>query len=239
MKRFNKAFTLTELLVALGVIAVVCAILLPVVFNLMPNQNTIMAKRAYYTISSVVSELINDPACYPDKTSGSASETRVGFDDAAGYANCSKWDYTGHGNDNTNALATKKFQTLFTDKLGVALSEDNTFQTTDGMNWAFDSTTSFDKGDTNGEGGSVTLMVDVNGIGSEPNCSGNTTTFQIGSSDTATNDACKDRTKGYDRFSVVIKGNGLISINEDWAKNAVTVDRNITGDGTSNDNDAN
>ena len=47
MKRFNKAFTLSELLIALGVIGILCAILLPVIFNLMPNQNTMMAKRAY------------------------------------------------------------------------------------------------------------------------------------------------------------------------------------------------
>ena len=38
MKRCNKAFTLTELLVALGVIAVLCAILLPVIFNILPNR---------------------------------------------------------------------------------------------------------------------------------------------------------------------------------------------------------
>ena len=29
---------------------------MPVIFNLIPNQNTIMAKRAYYTIQTIVSE---------------------------------------------------------------------------------------------------------------------------------------------------------------------------------------
>ena len=80
MKKLNNAFTLTELLVALGVIAILCAILLPVIFNLMPNQNTIMAKRAYYTMQSVISEMLNDESCYPDRTN-SLNNPRVGLDD--------------------------------------------------------------------------------------------------------------------------------------------------------------
>ena len=59
MKRFNKAFTLTELLVALGVIAVLCAVLMPIIFNSMPNQNIMMAKRAFYATQTVVMDLPN------------------------------------------------------------------------------------------------------------------------------------------------------------------------------------
>ena len=83
MKRLNNAFTLTELLVALGVIAILCAVLLPVIFNLMPNQNTIMAKRAYYTLQTVVSDMLNDEACYPDRTNA-LDNPRVGLDDGFG-----------------------------------------------------------------------------------------------------------------------------------------------------------
>lgn len=77
MKRLNKAFTLTELLVALGVIGILCAILLPIIFNIMPNKSTIMAKRVYYTVQTVVSDLINDEACYPDLTSASDTEKEL------------------------------------------------------------------------------------------------------------------------------------------------------------------
>ena len=105
MKRFNKAFTLTELLVALGVVAILCSVLLPVIFNMMPNQNTIMAKRAYYTVQSAISDLINDEACYPDKTSASvASEKRIGFDDAEGSPNCLDWPDTATGRLPRNLL---------------------------------------------------------------------------------------------------------------------------------------
>ena len=87
MKKFSKAFTLTELLIALGVVAILCAVLMPVVNSLRPNQNILMAKRAYYTVQSVVSELINDDSCYPDKTL-SVSDPRVGFDDYYGMEAC-------------------------------------------------------------------------------------------------------------------------------------------------------
>ena len=48
MKRFNNAFTLTELLVALGVVAILCAILMPVIFNLIPNQSLAFLEYRFY-----------------------------------------------------------------------------------------------------------------------------------------------------------------------------------------------
>ena len=59
----NKAFTLTELLIALAVIGVLIAILLPVISNLMPDQNSLMAKRAYYAVQTITSDLLNNEAC--------------------------------------------------------------------------------------------------------------------------------------------------------------------------------
>lgn len=227
MKRQNNAFTLTELLVALGVIAILCAVLLPVIFNLMPNQNTIMAKRAYYAAQSVVSELINDEACYPDKTSA-VTNPRVGFDDAAGSPNCIKWNES-HLNDSSSSSAATKFKTLFTDKLGVTLSGEK-FTTGDGINWEF-SAANFNSSDD--EGGSITLTVDVNGD-SKPNCGGSSTNPV-----SYTGADCTDRTTGFDQFKMKIKGNGQIVINADdkWAINAVKVDRNITSDKDGNDKD--
>ena len=68
MRNLYKAFTLSELMIALGVIGVLCGILIPLVMHIMPNQNTTMAKRAYYALKSAVNEMINDEGCYPDKT---------------------------------------------------------------------------------------------------------------------------------------------------------------------------
>ncbi len=218
MKRSNSAFTLTELLIALGVIAILCAILLPVIFNLMPNQNTIMAKRAYYTIQSVVSELLNDNSCYPDKTSA-VINSRVGFDDGFGSPNCTKWgDAYINGGD-----ANVKFKTLFCDKLGIDI-DDSKFTTSDGMDWVFNGVNFIANGT---DGGRAYLLVDVNGKDS-PNCSnGHSYASEFGSGDDA---SCTGRTSGFDRFRVEIKGDGRVSISstDTWAKEAVRVDKNIT-----------
>jgi prepilin-type N-terminal cleavage/methylation domain-containing protein len=229
MKRFNKAFTLTELLVALGVIAILCSILLPVIFNMMPNQNIIMAKRAYYTVQTVVADLINDEACYPDKTSASvSSEKRIGFDDAEGSPNCDGWTSTGVADNK----ATEKFIKLFSQKLSVDnATKGAVFSTKDSIQWIF----SDDSWAHSDKGGSINLTVDVNGD-SAPNCAQNNKYTGKFSSD---GDDCSTRTKGFDRFQMKIYGNGKVDIvsNDTWALNAVKVDRNITGNGNSNSDD--
>ena len=230
MKRLNKAFTLTELLVALGVIAILTAILLPVIFNMMPNQNTLMAKRAYYTVQTVLSDLINDEACYPDKTA-STSDKRIGFDDAAGSINCSNWNES-HTTQSSEAAANKLY-TLFKDKLGLGVNTNASFSTPDGMNWAFTSA-SFDS--TASDGGSIKLTVDVNGDG-KPNCGGNGYAYvaELGGDDSN----CSGRTSGFDRFQMTIKGNGQVTVNASdvWAINAIKVNRDITSDKNSNAED--
>lgn len=220
MKRYNNAFTLTELLVALGVVAILCAILMPVIFNLIPNQNTIMAKRAYYTVQTIVSELINDEACYPDKTS-SVTDRKIGFDDGAGTANCLKWDetYINGGDQNT------KFRTLFLDKLGMDHVANNTvFSTSDGINWVF-ANTSFSTAATNG--GSTSLYIDVNGD-EKPNCSNGKGYSQLGTTGTD----CTKRNSGFDQFHITIYGNGKVEIdnNDKWAIEAVKVSKSLTED---------
>lgn len=242
MKRLNKAFTLTELLVALGVIGVLCAILLPIIFNIMPNKNTIMAKRAYYTVQTIVSDLINDEACYPDLTSASESEKRVGFDDGFGYPNCSAWG----GNDYTATIDTegdpnKKFKVLFLDKLGktgISVAGDNTtFDTADGLQWAIHT---MGYGSKNNKDALALITVDTNGK-SSPNCDQAAPDGSKGSysSKITGADACTGRKKGFDRFTMAVFADGKIKINEYdiWAINAVQVDRNITGDGTKNEDD--
>ena len=162
MELNKKAFTLTELLIALGVIGILAAILLPVISNLLPDQNVIMAKRAYYAVQNVVSDMINNADCYPDKSRSSFSDhgkhfKRIGFDDGFRYPNCSDWlaqdsDYRGADaetpykqGDPIERDARIKFNKIFylsldkaQDSVEPDFSSDSpsiSFATKDGMHW--------------------------------------------------------------------------------------------------------
>ncbi|MBO6257070.1 prepilin-type N-terminal cleavage/methylation domain-containing protein [bacterium] len=217
----NKAFTLTELLIALAVIGVLIAILLPVISNLMPDQNAIMAKRAYHGVQTVTSSLINDEACYPNKTYALGDEARVGFDDGYGYADCTLWGGVENQNYIDEEDANSKFLTLFTNKLdlntndseSVLLNGATTYQftTKDKMIWTAQN---MNLASTNTDP-SIELMIDVNGA-DKPNCA------------SATQEGCANK-KDFDRFTVKIHADGKLDILEDWALEAVGVDADVTG----------
>ena len=177
MELNKKAFTLTELLIALGVIGILAAILLPVISNLLPDQNVIMAKRAYYAVQNVVSDMINNADCYPDKSRSSFSDhgkhfKRIGFDDGFRYPNCSDWlaqdsDYRGADaetpykqGDPIERDARIKFSKIFylsldkaQDSVEPDFSSTNiSFATKDGMHWGIVHPNS---GDFNGSGNDV------------------------------------------------------------------------------------
>ena len=75
----KKGFTLSEVMIALTVLGVLCVTVLPAIVSTMPSQKKIMIKRAYYTTANLVSDLINDPDLYPsvnsDKISGAFCRT--------------------------------------------------------------------------------------------------------------------------------------------------------------------
>lgn len=229
MRNVNKAFTLTELLIALGVIGILCAILLPVIFNLMPNQNTMMAKRAYYIVQSVIADIINDEACYPDKSN--ATNKRLGFDDGYGYSNCTLWG----GNENTGTIETEgdaslKFAKIFVDKLDTngtnIKTGGGTFTTKDGMSWKL---TDSGFNSKNTSSAKATLIVDVNGADA-PNC-GQSATGNVDLGDSATledSDKCAARTSGFDRFVMNIYEDGKISVSDGWAQSAIKINKDVT-----------
>lgn len=208
MKKF--AFTLTELMVALGIIGILAAVLLPIIFNLLPNQNTIMAKRVYYATQEIVSDLINDDACYPDKTMLDSSNARVGFDDGSGYSSCTEYS--------SGSSSSDKFTKLFTSRLDVKTGSGTTsFTTKDGVKWDLDFTNSggFKSNDSSSF---IYLVVDVNGTSGKPNCGQNTYSGQCTSS----------RSGGYDKFAMKIYADGGIDVMDDWAKNAIDINKDVT-----------
>ena len=215
-----KAFTLTELLIALAVIGILIAILLPVIFKLIPDQNALMAKRAYYAIQTIVGDLINDEACYPNKTQASEEEERTGFDDGYGYADCYMWGGKFNEASIETEDANSKFLTLFINKLdlknnrtdnSVNLGENDStysFNTKDGMVWTAQNM-KLNHTETNP---SIELMIDVN-ANDKPNC-------KDASDTTGTN--CSNKTD-FDRFTVRIYADGNMDILENWAADAIGV----------------
>ena len=210
----RKAFTLSELLVALGVIGVLTAIVMPIVVSLAPDQNVLMAKRAFYTTETVVSDLLNDPFCYPKILS------RVGLDDGLGYSKCNK--YGGKDNPSKESVndAYEKLVTLFTNELDLksGITTEGTkriFKTKDGMIWTFSDFNFF----PNAPDSYVLLTVDVNGD-KRPNCGQSSASGQ-----------CADNNKkhGFDRFTMKILARGKVELLDCWAIMAAKIDKKLVG----------
>lgn len=63
----NRAFTLAEGLLALFVIGVIFALILPNLMLNKPNDSKLLFKKAYFDAERVVSDLINDENLYPEE----------------------------------------------------------------------------------------------------------------------------------------------------------------------------
>lgn len=70
--RKQNAFSLVELLIAIGVIGVLLTIAIPTFTKVSPQKEVMLMKRAYNIVSTTVSELINDVVLYPDYDLGFA-----------------------------------------------------------------------------------------------------------------------------------------------------------------------
>ena len=66
----KKGFTLGEMVVTIGVVGFLAMVLLPVIKDVMPNQEQVMFKKAYYTTERAVAELVNDEELYPEAEDG-------------------------------------------------------------------------------------------------------------------------------------------------------------------------
>lgn len=55
----KKGFTLAELMIVLAVLAVIAAVLMPSVFNSMPDENKLKFKKGYYTLKRTIDQMVN------------------------------------------------------------------------------------------------------------------------------------------------------------------------------------
>ena len=196
-------FTLAETLVTLAIIGVVAAIVLPALQDSTPNSEMVLFKKAYYNVSRIVTELINDEDYYPERENEAES----------GFSNISINDLVQHEAtyNGIQYSGNSKFCGLFAAKLNlvnagngnpnnlcrsrVSLNNGGNFETTDGTTWSM----------PNGRfaGGSELIFVDVNGRRGS-NCT----------RDNAVTDGSRTcaGTTPPDRFSIRVYRNGQIEI---------------------------
>ena len=60
----KKGFTLSELLVALGIVSVIVAVTTPLISNIAPDKDKVMVIKNYKILSEITNELLNNPEIY-------------------------------------------------------------------------------------------------------------------------------------------------------------------------------
>jgi len=70
----KKAFTLTEMLITLTIISIVAAIIIPVLFDTLPNKTAYLYKTAFKIVENTVGELMNSSTMYPTSTFENATD---------------------------------------------------------------------------------------------------------------------------------------------------------------------
>lgn len=183
----KKGFTLSEVMVTMGILGVLAAFIVPAVMNNTPDNNKVMFKKAYYSLEQGVSSLINDDTNYPsDQTLPISSVTyERGF------------NYTIQTPPATY-FTNNKFCTLLSDELNILgtvscpahnLTGTGTFTTTDGISWNvripvndditytttdINATTEAVQFPLSSTSYALKIIVDVNGPNKRPNCSADT-----------------------------------------------------------------
>ena len=209
MKKKN-GFTLAEVLVTLGIIGVIATIMLPALNNAQPNKEMVMLKKAYYNVSRIVTELINDEDFYPERDEENLS----------GFSNVTISDQMGGDNNEARFhgyvfSGESKFCGLFAAKINtvqggdpndlcrdrVGLDAGGNFTTADGVVWSMPHGT-FGRGG-NEANGFEDIYVDVNGINPGlPNCTRDVDTPMT---------TCPNGV-GPDRFVIRVRRHGQIQI---------------------------
>ena len=200
---FKKGFTLSEVIVTLGVLGVLAAILIPMVMKITPDNNRVMFRKANSVLQQAVNEIINNGTNYPSDELGTTTDT---------FASVSRgFNYTTTTGTIVPA-GNNKFCFLLADELntiGTVSCPDptnggtGTFATADGVYWKIIIPAVASEFPLNAASYTTRVVVDVNGTAKGPNCGGATTT------NIAT--ACSSGTTA-DMYEIGIRYDGKINV---------------------------
>ncbi len=123
----KKAFTLPEAVICVAIVAVIAAIMIPGLIKMRPDEEKLMIKKAYNTVSEIISYLSNDVSVYSRMQAD-------GFADSQVYKDLDDNTYVGN----------TKFCKVFLSKMTVVSSNvatngafqcSATFTSIDGIKW--------------------------------------------------------------------------------------------------------
>lgn len=220
--RKKTGFTLTEMMIALAMLGILCATVIPAITRTMPNSYKIMAKRAYYLATNITRELTNDSVIY-SPIDANTINAYVGLDNFE-TVNLNGIDYDGN----------TKYTDLFIRNLRVKGDIDTSSSncssltssavctavyTTDGMKWVFSVPSGVTASSVKGNPKKIitTILVDTNGD-KNPNC------FQGKTS-------CSEKKRNFDQFKMDVYADGkvYISSSDTWIKSSVDANTEISG----------
>ena len=236
-------FTLTELMIAITVLGILTAAVLPAVLGNNPNQNKIMMKKAYYTTAEVVSEMINNESLFPTWGGWNDQEYRpINFEEEMvggqhiGVLN--NWDPVDFDGINTGTQgdgipkAILIFSRMINPKVnpwersseeGLKYQDPCVKIAPNGYPYYVTKTRDgmiwCFAGSTSSVGG-LSVLVDVNGS-AKPNCLQGYNGFGCNGT---------GRTENFDQFRMHIYADGAITIDDadEWAKDAITVGSSLS-----------
>lgn len=167
-KNINKGFTLSELMVTLGVIGVLGAIVIPAVRKNVPSQNRVMFKKAYMITEKAVSDLLNDENLYPESNIDATTTLPIDFaEDGTGHNFCVNFM------DRLNTVGAVSCPTQINNGLVNEIAT-----TADGIVWymggAYGTQSVFKVKVPGSRDFLFAITVDVNGKANGPNCMSDT-----------------------------------------------------------------
>lgn len=155
MKKFG--FTLSEILIALGIVGVVSALVGPTITNIMPDKNKAMFLKNYKELSVINQKLLEDNTIYY----ATFSLDEGGFKKVADCLGL-ECEHVPLRSPYTNYSGNTKYPYLLANHLGIETPNSTSFTTEDQTAWSITR-----NADSNGKLIDYTIYLTVDGIGSD------------------------------------------------------------------------